>query len=76
MNVDYSMASMNYHRANMHTTHYWCAEIQCWQVAIHVGFGGHTPERVGNCKSAPYQVLFCHGCIDDFGTLIITRGFS
>lgn len=76
MNIDYSLASMNYHRSNLHTTHYWCPEIQSWQVAIHVGVQGHTPERWGNCKRSPYQVLCGHGCIDDFGDLILTRGFS
>jgi hypothetical protein len=74
MNIDYALASMNYHRSNLNTTHHWCPEIQCWQVAIRIE--GHTPERSGNCKKSPYQILFGHGCIDDFGDLILTRGFS
>ena len=75
MDFEYKMATKNYNVTTLNSTHYWCAEIGCWQIAIHVGFGAHTPERSGNCKSSPYSVLFAHGCIDDFGNLIITKGW-
>jgi hypothetical protein len=78
MDFEYRMATQNYNVTTLHSTHYWCAEIGCWQIAIHVGFGGslsHEPQHWGNCQKAPYTVLFAHGCIDDFGNLIITKGW-
>ena len=57
----------NYHVEKVDAVHYWKPEEGHWHVSLHIGMSHAPSNRFGHC------VAISKACIDDFGTLVITK---